>query len=61
MRIGRTCSDLVNQCVQHPLVKPGIGPDAYILILVHLLTCCIAFEPLFNQLVRVYLEHTEAH
>ena len=46
--IGHTCGYMDVQSVQHSLVPPGVTPDAYIFVRVHLLRS-IGLEPLFNQ------------
>ena len=49
MGIGHTCGYLNVEGIQPSFVPSSVTADAYILIKVHLLSCSIWFEPLFDQ------------
>ena len=49
MGIGHTCGCLNIEGVQHTLLPSRVTADAYVLIRVHLFSCSVWFELLFDE------------
>ena len=49
MGIGHTCGYLKIEGVRHSFVPSCVTADAYILIRVHLFSCSVCYEPVFDQ------------